>query len=779
VILWPPSGSRSDRGGIWVEGTAEAGTFITLLDGGWYTVTLERPTGGDGRWAGEMLLHGGVNRIVAVAGDTTCVASPPSNPITVTQVAIPPLYTVGLTPTTVVVGAPVTLWATARGDNPAEGAPTVAVWAWPPDGSRIVLTATATSPDGKVGRWTAGWAVPGSLPSGDYAVFYRGVDADNLSGRGETALAVRNGVAPPRIVWPSAPGYVAARDVAVYGEVGAGYLTVRVYDGEGLVATTVLGAVLNWGAAVTLVGEGPHPLRARAEDRLGQVSGWSEVLTLTVDTTPPVVTMGALSPYTNTRQFIVAWEGRDPAAGGAPGCGVADYDVQVRYGAGGWSDWLAPTSLTATTYWAGVEGEYGFRARARDRVGNQGAYGVSVPLTCTVDWTVPGLTLTLAESSPYAHVSGSTLYYGLYTGTYTVVATVGDGLAGLAEVAFPNVTAAGAVYALSGAASATRSHAYTFTAASAFSGAAHITATDRATNVATRTVTIIRDATPPEVWLNAPARIYTSTFTLTWGASDAQAGVAYYDLDVSVDGGEWQGVLSRTAATSYEYRGEIGHHYTFRLTATDHVSNAASALARTSVVRVTKYYYHGGARVALRTSGAGGSVVYWLHGDHLGSVSLVTDASGQVVARQLYQPYGTVRYTEGTFCQEPDVNVPPMFTHNAPPMFTQNAPGMFARNVPPMFTQNAPGVFTRMHHLLRACPAKLRAGSEQKRQPTGSRPLCQRKGPAIAVIRCSVLRLFQQHLLFQAFAALSAKTLAPDDEHLGAMQQAIQARRGQ
>ena len=55
-------------------------------------------------------------------------------------------------------------------------------------------------------------------------------------------------------------------------------------------------------------------------------------------------------------------------------------------------------------------------------------------------------------------------------------------------------------------------------------------------------------------------------------------------------------------------------------------------------------------------------------------------------------------------CQEPDVNVPPMFTKNAPLMFTKNVPGMFTKNVPPVFGQNVPRMFTRMYHLLRACP---------------------------------------------------------------------------
>ncbi|MCP4526375.1 MAG: RHS repeat-associated core domain-containing protein [Aestuariibacter sp.] len=42
------------------------------------------------------------------------------------------------------------------------------------------------------------------------------------------------------------------------------------------------------------------------------------------------------------------------------------------------------------------------------------------------------------------------------------------------------------------------------------------------------------------------------------------------------------------------------------------------------------------------------NVVYYLHGDHLGSTSLSTDANGAVVARQLYYPYGEERWSSGT-----------------------------------------------------------------------------------------------------------------------------------
>jgi hypothetical protein len=45
---------------------------------------------------------------------------------------------------------------------------------------------------------------------------------------------------------------------------------------------------------------------------------------------------------------------------------------------------------------------------------------------------------------------------------------------------------------------------------------------------------------------------------------------------------------------------------------------------------VTKYYYFGGQRVAMRGPD---DTVTWLHSDHLGSTSLRTDSSGQAVGR--------------------------------------------------------------------------------------------------------------------------------------------------
>jgi RHS repeat-associated protein len=135
------------------------------------------------------------------------------------------------------------------------------------------------------------------------------------------------------------------------------------------------------------------------------------------------------------------------------------------------------------------------------------------------------------------------------------------------------------------------------------------------------------------------------TVAVAWSGDDGGgSGVASYDLDVSADGDPWEPLLTNTQSTSYQYTGQPGHRYTFRVTATDHVGNVGEDEAETRVAAVTKYYYFGGRRVAMRSSDG----VYYLHADHLGSTSLTTDGSGEVVARQLYHPFGTVRWSEGT-----------------------------------------------------------------------------------------------------------------------------------
>lgn len=56
---------------------------------------------------------------------------------------------------------------------------------------------------------------------------------------------------------------------------------------------------------------------------------------------------------------------------------------------------------------------------------------------------------------------------------------------------------------------------------------------------------------------------------------------------------------------------------------------------------VTKYYYSGGQRVAIRKN----DPLYYMFSDHLGSTSLTTDANGAKVSEMRYKSWGEVRYS--------------------------------------------------------------------------------------------------------------------------------------
>ncbi len=70
----------------------------------------------------------------------------------------------------------------------------------------------------------------------------------------------------------------------------------------------------------------------------------------------------------------------------------------------------------------------------------------------------------------------------------------------------------------------------------------------------------------------------------------------------------------------------------------------------TVIQRITKSYYSAGTTlIAERVyTSPSNSVLYFLHGDHLGSTSLATNASAGVVAKQLYDAWGNVRYIIGS-----------------------------------------------------------------------------------------------------------------------------------
>jgi RHS repeat-associated protein len=134
--------------------------------------------------------------------------------------------------------------------------------------------------------------------------------------------------------------------------------------------------------------------------------------------------------------------------------------------------------------------------------------------------------------------------------------------------------------------------------------------------------------------------------SITWNGSDPApgSGPLKYDVQYKVGNGpSWTGWLTQTSQVITNFVGTFGYTYTFQAQATDPAGNKSLWVQTTSPVqieRVTKYYLFGGQRVAMWQE----NVVYYLHGDHLGSTSLTTDASGQKVSESRYRPYGEIRF---------------------------------------------------------------------------------------------------------------------------------------
>jgi RHS repeat-associated protein len=167
---------------------------------------------------------------------------------------------------------------------------------------------------------------------------------------------------------------------------------------------------------------------------------------------------------------------------------------------------------------------------------------------------------------------------------------------------------------------------------------------DRAANVITQPLTVIRDTTPPTITIDLPG-VASLRFRVSWSGDD-ECGVRHYDVQYKAGaGGTWTGWLTATTRTEAVFLGQSNQTYYFRIRATDNVSNTSAWIESgpVSIQAVRKNYHFGDQLVATRR----GDEVYFIHADHLGSTSLTTDNSGTLVAETRYLPYGEERWTAG------------------------------------------------------------------------------------------------------------------------------------
>jgi hypothetical protein len=174
------------------------------------------------------------------------------------------------------------------------------------------------------------------------------------------------------------------------------------------------GAWQSCGAALpmTRLAAGRHTLTARATDPSGHSSADTQTA-WTVDTTSPTASLSALSNTVLGKSLTLHWSGKD-----AGGSSVASYDIRDRYAAsgGGFGAFKYPAAWqhrTVPSLTVGLRQGYSYcySVRARDRVGNLGAWSSERCTMAVYD------DRALAASGPYRR-SHSAYMYGTYTRTF-------------------------------------------------------------------------------------------------------------------------------------------------------------------------------------------------------------------------------------------------------------------------------------------------------------------------------------------------------------------------
>lgn len=78
---------------------------------------------------------------------------------------------------------------------------------------------------------------------------------------------------------------------------------------------------------------------------------------------------------------------------------------------------------------------------------------------------------------------------------------------------------------------------------------------------------------PTSKVLQLPKTTSTEDFMVSWNGTDIGSGIAYYNIDYSTDGINWQRWLSGTTLTSTQFNGKAGTTYHFRSMAVDKAQN--------------------------------------------------------------------------------------------------------------------------------------------------------------------------------------------------------------
>jgi len=283
----------------------------------------------------------------------------------------------------------------------------------------------------------------------------------------------------------------------------------------------------------------------------------------------PTLSSPSNGAWTNDNTPTLSWN-----AASDTGCaGLKDYNIQVDDN----SDFSSPivnayTSSTSYTTDTLNDGIYYWRVRARDNVGNIGGFSDSWKIG--IDTVAPSCSISsISESSAYAYVSGTTVWYNNhYTGSFTVTVSASDDRSGVSKVRFPNTVSAGGDDT-----SSPYSWTYSWDTSDTFSGSATATAYDKASNTKGCSFNVYLDNAAPTTPSLTTKSCYSPHEAWDWSdSSDSGSGFQNYLVHFAKDSGftQYMDTASRTSSSFSDAILPPGQYY-WRVIARDNVDNRA------------------------------------------------------------------------------------------------------------------------------------------------------------------------------------------------------------
>ncbi len=377
-----------------LTGTAEANSTVNVYDG---TMLLgSATTNGTGAWSFiTAALTDGAHSLTAAAtdaaGNTGAASTALSVTIDTTAPVVPSIAS--FSTDSGVVGDHITNDNTLTLTGTAEANSTVKVY----DGATLLGSVTANG----TGAWTYTTA---ALANGAHSLTATATDVAGNTGVASSALAVTIDTIAPVVSTITS----FSTDSGVVGDhitndntltltgTAEANATVKVYDGTTLLGSAMADGTGAWSYTTAVLSNGVHNLTAKATDVAGNTGVASSALSVTIDTTAPVVpTIASFSTDSGIAGDHITSDNTLTLTGTAE----ANSTVKVYDGA----TLLGSATANGTGAWslttaALTDGAHSLTATATDAAGNTSTTAGALSLAATTT----GLSVTIDTAAPVA-----------------------------------------------------------------------------------------------------------------------------------------------------------------------------------------------------------------------------------------------------------------------------------------------------------------------------------------------------------------------------------------